>query len=130
MFFSGLAVMISIAGLFLLDDPLFRSMAIATIGVVFVAVIGSLTFLPATLAILGDGVEPAARPVLRPRPRRKAAASGPRIVRAVMRRPVIAAVADRGRPARVASPVTRLHMGQADVTASPTRSTASRRSTS
>src|SRR5213078_2015455 len=55
-FFSGLAVMISIGGLFLLDDPLFRSMAVGTISVVFVAVIGSLTFLPATLAILGDGV--------------------------------------------------------------------------
>src|SRR6185369_17397789 len=33
-FFSGLAVMISIGGLFLLDDPLFRSMAIGTISVV------------------------------------------------------------------------------------------------
>ena len=55
-FFSGLAVMISIAGLFLLDDPLFRSMAVATISVVLISVIGSLTFLPATLAILGDGV--------------------------------------------------------------------------
>ena len=55
-FFSGLAVMISIGGLFLLDDPLFRSMAVGTISVVFVAVVGSLTFLPATLAILGDGV--------------------------------------------------------------------------
>src|SRR5258708_24001182 len=57
-FFSALAVMISIGGLFLLDDPLFRSMAVGTISVVFVAVVGSLTFLPATLAILGDGVNP------------------------------------------------------------------------
>ena len=46
-FFSGLAVMISIGGLFLLDDPLFRSMAIGTISVVFISVVGSLTFLPA-----------------------------------------------------------------------------------
>ena len=30
-FFSGLAVMVSIGGLFLLDDPLFRSMAVGTI---------------------------------------------------------------------------------------------------
>ena len=48
--------MISIAGLFLIDVSIFRSMAIGTIGVIFVAVIGSLTFLPATLAILGDRV--------------------------------------------------------------------------
>ena len=33
-FFSGLAVMFSIGGLFLLDDVLFRSMAIGTIAVV------------------------------------------------------------------------------------------------
>lgn len=47
-FFSGLAVMISMAGLFLLDDSLFRSMAIGTISVILVAVVGSLTFLPAS----------------------------------------------------------------------------------
>ena len=56
-FFSGLAVMISIAGLFLLDDPLFRSMAVATIAVVAISVVGSLTFLPAVMAILGRRID-------------------------------------------------------------------------
>ena len=55
-FFSGLAVMISLAGLLTLGIPLFTSMAVGTIGVVLVSVIGSLTFLPATLAIVGDRV--------------------------------------------------------------------------
>ena len=55
-FFSGLAVMISIAGLLMIDVSIFRSMAVGTIGVIFVAIVGSLTFLPATLAILGDRV--------------------------------------------------------------------------
>ncbi len=55
-FFSGLAVMISLAGLFTLGIALFTSMAVGTIGVVLVSVIGSLTFLPATLAIVGDRV--------------------------------------------------------------------------
>ncbi len=55
-FFSGLAVMISLAGLLTLGIPLFTSMAVGTIGVVLVSVIGSLTFLPATLAIFGDRV--------------------------------------------------------------------------
>ena len=55
-FFSGLAVMISLAGLITLGVSLFTSMAIGTISVVFVSVIGSLTFLPATLSILGDRV--------------------------------------------------------------------------
>jgi RND superfamily putative drug exporter len=55
-FFSGLAVMISLAGLITLGVSLFTSMAVGTIAVVFVSVIGSLTFLPATLSILGDRV--------------------------------------------------------------------------
>ncbi|MES2210483.1 MAG: MMPL family transporter [Chloroflexota bacterium] len=55
-FFSGLAVMISLAGLLTLGIPLFTSMAVGTIGVVLVSVVGSLTFLPATLAIVGDRV--------------------------------------------------------------------------
>ena len=55
-FFSGLAVMISLAGLITLGVSLFTSMAIGTISVVFVSVVGSLTFLPATLSILGDRV--------------------------------------------------------------------------
>ena len=69
-FFSGLAVMISIGGLFLLDDPLFRSMAIGTISVVFVAV-DRVADVPAGDA--GDPRrrrEPAADPVPRPRPAR------------------------------------------------------------
>ncbi|MEA2611185.1 MAG: putative drug exporter of the superfamily, partial [Chloroflexota bacterium] len=60
-FFSGLAVMISLAGLITLGVSLFTSMAIGTISVVFVSVVGSLTFLPATLSILGDRVN-AGRP--------------------------------------------------------------------
>jgi putative drug exporter of the RND superfamily len=55
-FFSGLAVMISLAGLITLGVSLFTSMAIGTISVVLVSVIGSLTFLPATLSIFGDRV--------------------------------------------------------------------------
>ena len=55
-FFSGLAVMISLAGLLTLGISLFTSMAVGTIGVVLVSLIGSLTFLPAALAIIGDRV--------------------------------------------------------------------------
>lgn len=55
-FFSGGVVMISLSGLFLMNDASFNAVAIGTIGVVLISVIGSLTFLPATLAILGNGV--------------------------------------------------------------------------
>src|SRR5215211_2608446 len=55
-FFSGIAVVISLGGLVTLGISLFTSMAVGTMGVVAVSVIGSLTFLPATLAIVGDRV--------------------------------------------------------------------------
>jgi uncharacterized membrane protein YdfJ with MMPL/SSD domain len=117
-FFSGLAVMISIGGLFLLDDPLFRSMAVGTISVVFVAVVGSLTFLPATLAILGDGVNRLRLPLVG-RDRVEGSGIWATLVRAVMARPIIAAVVTSVLLIVVASPVARLHMGQADFTAFP-----------
>ena len=117
-FFSGLAVMISIGGLFLLDDPLFRSMAVGTISVVFVAVVGSLTFLPATLAILGDGVNRLRIPFVG-RDRPEGSGIWAKLVRTVMGRPVIAAVVTSVLLIVIASPVTRLHMGQADFTAFP-----------
>ncbi len=55
-FFSGIAVVISLGGLVTLGISLFTSMAVGTMAVVAVSVIGSLTFLPATLAIVGDRV--------------------------------------------------------------------------
>lgn len=56
-FFSGMAVMISLASLVTLGATFFTSMAVATVSVVFISVVGSLTFLPATLSILGDRVD-------------------------------------------------------------------------
>jgi uncharacterized membrane protein YdfJ with MMPL/SSD domain len=117
-FFSGLAVMNSIGGLFLLDDPLFRSMAVGTISVVLVAVIGSLTFLPATLAIVGDGVNRLRVPFVG-RDREEGSGIWAIVVKAVMRRPVIAAATTALLLLAIASPVLRLHMGQADFSSFP-----------
>ncbi len=119
-FFSGLAVMFSIGGLFLLDDVLFRSMAVGTIAVVLIAVIGSLTFLPATLAILGDGVNRLRVPYIG-RPRPEGSGLWAVVVRAVMRRPVIAFVAAAGLLLVMAVPALRLHMGQSDFASFPDR---------
>ncbi len=54
---SGLTVMIAMAGMFLTGDPTFKGFGAATILVVAVAVLGSLTVLPAMLSWLGDRVE-------------------------------------------------------------------------
>ena len=50
---SGLTVMIALAGLFLTGIDVFAGVAIGTIMVVGVAVLGSLTFLPGILSMLG-----------------------------------------------------------------------------
>ncbi|HEU4571115.1 MAG TPA: MMPL family transporter [Candidatus Limnocylindrales bacterium] len=117
-FFSGLAVTISIGGLFLLDDPLFRSMAIGTIAVVLISVVGSLTFLPATLAILGDGVSRFRIPIIgRDRPEGSGLWAG--IVRAVMRQPIVSFAVTAAALLALATPVTRLHLGTADFQSFP-----------
>ncbi|MDP1850490.1 MAG: MMPL family transporter [Solirubrobacteraceae bacterium] len=51
---SGLTVMIAMGGMFLAGNATYVSFAIGTILVVAVAVVGSLTFLPAMLAWLGE----------------------------------------------------------------------------
>jgi uncharacterized membrane protein YdfJ with MMPL/SSD domain len=53
---SGLTVMAAMAGMYLAGDKTFTSIATGTILVVAVAVIGSLTVLPALLSKLGDRV--------------------------------------------------------------------------
>ena len=61
---SGLAVIVSMAGLYVSQDATFTSMATATIVVVAVAVLGSLTVLPALLAKLGHRVDRPRVPLL------------------------------------------------------------------
>ena len=54
---SGLTVMTAMAGMFLTGDATFASLGITTILVVAIAVLGSLTVLPALLSRLGDKVD-------------------------------------------------------------------------
>jgi uncharacterized membrane protein YdfJ with MMPL/SSD domain len=54
---SGLTVMIAMAGMFFAGSIVFQSFAVGTILVVGIAVLGSLTVLPAVLSKLGDKVE-------------------------------------------------------------------------
>jgi uncharacterized membrane protein YdfJ with MMPL/SSD domain len=51
---SGFTVMAAMAGMFFSGNPIFSSFGIGTILVVGVAIVGSLTFLPAVLSYLGQ----------------------------------------------------------------------------
>ncbi|MGI8334899.1 MMPL family transporter [Actinomadura scrupuli] len=61
---SGIAVIVSMAGLYLANDVIFSSLATGTIIVVSVAMIGSLTILPALLAKLGRAADRPRVPLL------------------------------------------------------------------
>jgi len=54
---SGVAVIVSMAGLYLANDAVFSALATGSVIVVAVAVLGSLTVLPALLAKLGKRVD-------------------------------------------------------------------------
>jgi RND superfamily putative drug exporter len=87
---SGLTVMIALAGLFLTGYDVFSGIAFGTIAVVGVAVLGSLTVLPALLAWLGPRADRGRVPFLG---RRRTAARPSRVwaalARRVVRRPLI-----------------------------------------
>lgn len=61
---AGLTVVIGLSGLLITGLPVFMSMALGTMLVVLIAVIGSLTVLPATLALLGDRIDRGRLPFL------------------------------------------------------------------
>ncbi|HTP17971.1 MAG TPA: MMPL family transporter [Solirubrobacteraceae bacterium] len=54
---AGMTVVIGLAGLLFTGFGVFTSMALGAILVVLIAVVGSLTVLPATLALLGDRID-------------------------------------------------------------------------
>jgi RND superfamily putative drug exporter len=91
---SGITVMIAMAGMLLSGDKAFMSFSVATMMVVAVAMIGSLTVLPALLSKLGDRVEKARVPFVH-RLRRKDGESRfwGAILDRVVRRPVLYAAA-------------------------------------
>ena len=64
MLVSGLTVMIAMAGMFLAGNAVFTSFAVGTILVVAVAMLGSVTVLPAVISKLGDNVEKGRVPII------------------------------------------------------------------
>jgi uncharacterized membrane protein YdfJ with MMPL/SSD domain len=117
-FFSGLAVMISLAGLFLLPDEIFHSMALGTIAVILAAIMGSLTFIPATLAILGDRIGWLSLPFLN-RDRGEGRGIWAAIAGSVMSRPWVSVLASSAILLALASPVLHMHLGESDITSFP-----------
>jgi RND superfamily putative drug exporter len=110
---SGLTVMVAMAGLFFTGDPTFKSFGMATIVVVGVAVLGSLTVLPALLSRLGDKVDKPRIPFIGKRRGAPRAADGSRfwnaILNPVLKHPVVAAIASTGVLVALMLPALHMH---------------------
>jgi uncharacterized membrane protein YdfJ with MMPL/SSD domain len=108
---SGLVVMTAMAGMFLTGNEIFASIAVATIAVVAMAVLGSLTVLPALLSRFGDGVDRLRVPLVgRLRGDDGKGHMWGAIVDRVMRRPALWAVVSGGVLVALAIPAFQLHL--------------------
>jgi uncharacterized membrane protein YdfJ with MMPL/SSD domain len=94
---SGLTVIAAMGGMLLSGDPTFTSFAVGTMTVVAVAMIASISVLPAVLSKLGDRVERGRVPFLARLRRRRAGRSvWGTVVERVMRRPALSLVLSAG----------------------------------
>ena len=87
---SGITVLIAMAGMLLSGNAVFTSIAVGTMLVVSVAVLGSVTVLPALLALLGDRLDRPRIPLVhRLRSRDGHSRTWTGILRMVLRRPLV-----------------------------------------
>jgi len=109
---SGVTVVIAMAGMYFAGAPTFESFASGTILVVAIAVIGSLTVLPAVLSKLGDRVNKGRIPFLTPPQERVKRESRlwNAVLNPVLRRPAIAGTLAAGLLLVMAIPVLGLKM--------------------
>src|SRR6476469_4932136 len=107
---SGLTVMVAMAGMYFGGAPTFTSFATGTIIVVAVAVVGSLTVLPALLAWLGDRVEKGGVPIVKNQPWNAGEHTvWSRILNPVLRHPAVSAVPATGLLLILAIPTPHIH---------------------
>ena len=94
--FSGMTVVLALAGMLIIPTNIFRSLGLGAIIVVLVAVAATMTLIPAMLSLLGDKVDWPRKPrpiVENPHsPERIASGFWGRVTTLVMRRPVVAVV--------------------------------------
>ena len=112
--------MVAMAGMFLTRDKTFMSFSIATMLVVGVAMIGSLTVLPAILSKLGDRVEKGRIPFLG-RLRRQSGENRfwAKVLTPALKHPVVAAIASTAVLVVLAVPVLSLHTAQSGLDSLP-----------
>jgi uncharacterized membrane protein YdfJ with MMPL/SSD domain len=120
--FSGIAFVLAMFGLELVPNTIMRSLATGAILVGIVSVLAALTLLPAVISLLGDRINAGRIPYFG----RAAAASAEsrfwgRIVRAVMRRPVLSLAVAVALMLAAAIPILSYETGEAGISTLPDR---------
>ncbi|HET7554182.1 MAG TPA: MMPL family transporter [Gaiellaceae bacterium] len=117
---SGFTVLVAMAGMFFAADKTYLSFGVATIIVVGVAMLGSLTVLPALLSRLGTNVDRGRIPFVH---RLRNDGEGSRlwgvILRPTLRHPVVAVALGGGALLLLALPALRIHTAQSGFEALP-----------
>jgi uncharacterized membrane protein YdfJ with MMPL/SSD domain/RimJ/RimL family protein N-acetyltransferase len=116
---SGLTVMVAMSGMWVVGHPVFQSFALGTILVVAVAVLGSVTVVPATIATLGDRIDKGRLPLLGRSARSPESGFWARIVGRVLERPWLFFIAATALLVALALPTLRLHTADAGVQSLP-----------
>jgi uncharacterized membrane protein YdfJ with MMPL/SSD domain len=116
---SGLTVMVAMAGMLFTGDKTFMGFGVATMIVVAIAVLGSLTVLPATLAALGDRVETLRVPFLHGRRSDAGGRVWSAILDRVLRRPLVSVVLGGGLLLALAAPALHLRIAEPGIKTFP-----------
>jgi uncharacterized membrane protein YdfJ with MMPL/SSD domain len=116
---SGITVIAAMAGMYFGGAPTFLSFATGTILVVAIAVIGSLTVLPAILSKLGDRVNKGRVPFMRPERRTGEARAWGFVLDRVLRRPLVSMLVAGGILVALAIPVLHIHTADSGVDGLP-----------
>ncbi|MFE9171290.1 MMPL family transporter [Streptomyces kebangsaanensis] len=112
---SGVTVCVAMAGMLFTGIAEFEAMGLASLMVVAVAMVGSVTVLPALLSLLGERVEKGRIPFLR---RRRSSGGGVEsrfwtaVLRRVLARPVVSVVVAAGALLAVAAPALGMKTSQ------------------
>jgi uncharacterized membrane protein YdfJ with MMPL/SSD domain len=116
---SGITVIAAMAGMYFGGAATFISFATGTILVVAIAVIGSLTVLPAVLSKLGDRVNKGRVPFLKPEKRTGEPRAWSWVLDRVLKRPLISAIAAVSVLVVLAIPVFHIHTADTGVDGLP-----------
>jgi uncharacterized membrane protein YdfJ with MMPL/SSD domain len=116
---SGLTVTVALAGLLIFPQVFLRSMGYGAMAAIVVAMIASLTVLPAALVILGDRINAGRIPLPHRRVRADGDGAWARLARSVMRRPWWYLIGVLIVLAVLATPVLHIRFGGIDTRALP-----------